>query len=67
MIKLQSKKQRAPRNRTITLNDTEIERFRKKLIKITKPALVKDVENKTICQDVFEVLDYLPNQFIDLV
>jgi len=67
MIKLQSKKQRAPRNRTITLTDAEIERFRKKLIKITKHALVNDVENKTICQDVFEVLDYLPNQFIDLV
>lgn len=67
MIEPEPKKQRAPRNRTITLTNTEIERFEKKLIKIKKPVSVEEIENKTIWQDIFEVLDYLPNSFIDLV
>jgi len=67
MNKSQSTKQKAPRNRTIVLTDTEIKRFRKKLLRINKPVSIKEVENKTICQDVFKVLDYLPDQFIDLV
>ncbi len=67
MIKQAISKKKAPRNRTIELNDVEIERFRKKLIKIDRPVLVEEIENKTICQDVFEVLDYLPDKFVDLV
>lgn len=67
MIKPKSKKQKAPQNRTITLNDTEIERLEKKLIKIDRPVSVKEIENKTICQNIFDVLDYLPDNFVDLV
>ena len=67
MIKPKPIKQRAPRNRTIVLTDAEIEQFKKKLMKITKPVSVNEVENKIICQDVFEALDYLPDSFIDLV
>jgi len=58
---------RAPRNRTITLDDSEISRLREKLIKIEKPVSVLDIENKTINQDTFQVLDFLPNNFVDLV
>ncbi|MBA2124281.1 site-specific DNA-methyltransferase [bacterium Unc6] len=58
---------RAPRNRTITLDDSEIARLKKKLIKIEKPVSVSDIENKTINQDIFQVLDFLPNNFVDLV
>ena len=67
MIKPKITKQKAPRNRTITLTDAEIEYFRKKLIKISEPVSIKKIKNKTICQDIFEVLDYLPDRFIDLV
>ena len=67
MIKPQSTKQKAPRNRTITLTDPEIKHSREKLITVNNPVSLEEVENKTICQDIFEVLDYLPNQFIDLV
>lgn len=67
MIKPQYTKQKAPRNRTITLTDAEIRHFREKLTKINKPVSIEEVENKTICQNAFEVLDYLPDQFIDLV
>lgn len=62
-----SQKQRAPRNRTINLNDDEISVLKKRLIKINKPVLLKEIENKTIHQDIFEALDYLPDSFVDLV
>lgn len=60
-------KNRAPRNRTITLENNEIFRLKKKLIKIYKPVCISDIENKTINQDVFQVLDLLPDKFVDLV
>ena len=60
-------KKRAPRNRTINLSDDEILVLKKRLVKINKPVLLKDIENKTIHQDVFEALDYLPDNFVDLV
>lgn len=60
-------KQRAPRNRTITLSVGEIFNLKKRLIKIDKPVSVKEIENKTIHQDIFEALDYLPNSFVDLI
>lgn len=60
-------KNRAPRNRTITLDDSELSRLKKKLIKLDTPISVSDIENKTINQDVFQVLDLLPDKFADLV
>lgn len=54
-------------NRTITLSDGEIARLSKKLIKLSEPVGVEQVLNKTICQDTFVALDYLPDKFIDLV
>src|SRR3972149_6151334 len=60
-------KQRAPRNRTITLSDVDILRFKKNLIKLDKLTSLKEIENKTIYQDIFEALEYLPDKFVDLV
>ena len=60
-------KNRAPRNKTITLSDTEIFRLKNKLIKIDKPVFISDIENKTINQDIFQISDFLPNNFVDLV
>ncbi|MBI4723137.1 MAG: site-specific DNA-methyltransferase [Candidatus Stahlbacteria bacterium] len=60
-------KQRATRNRTITLSDADVVRLRKNLIKLNKPVSFSEIENKTIYQDIFEVLDYLPDKFVDLV
>lgn len=62
-----TQKQRAPRNRTINLSVDEISVLEKQLIKINKPVLLKDIENRTIHQDVFEALEYLPDNFADLV
>ena len=67
MIKPQRTKQKAPRNRTITLTDAEMKRLRKRLIKLNSPVIVEEIENRIIYQDVFETLDYLPSRFVDLV
>ncbi len=66
-MKNKGTKQRAPRNRTITLSDNEISNFEKRLVKINKPVSLEEIENKTINQNIFEVLDYLPASFVDLV
>jgi len=60
-------KKRALRNRTITLSSSEISDYKKKLIKLTKPVSVEEIENKTVNQDIFEALNYLPKNFVDLV
>ncbi|TSC80004.1 MAG: DNA modification methylase [Parcubacteria group bacterium Gr01-1014_29] len=60
-------KQRAPRNRTITLSDADMLRLKKNLIQLDKPVSLNEIENKTIHQDIFEALEYLPDKFVDLV
>ena len=60
-------KQRAPRNRTIDLSSSERNKYKRRLIKIERDSSVEDVLNKTVHQDVFEVLDFLPEKFVDLV
>ena len=59
-------KQRALRNRTITLSDADISRLKKRLIKLDKPVSLDEIENKTIHQDIFEALEHLPNNFVDI-
>ncbi len=60
-------KQRAPRNRTITLTNDDISKYKKNLIVLSKPASVQDILNKTIQQDLFNAIDFLPANFVDLV
>lgn len=62
-----AKKQRAPRNRTLVLNDADISLLKKRLIKLDKPISLEGVTNKTIHQNIFDALEYLPNHFVDLV
>src|SRR3989344_564706 len=61
------KKQRTPRNRTLTLNKDDFTNFKKRLLKINKRVSVNEIENATIHQDIFETLDYLPSGFVDLI
>ena len=60
-------KNRASRNRTILINDSEIRKFRKRLLKLNRPVKISQIVNKTINQDTFRVLDFLPDKCIDLV
>ncbi len=58
---------RAPRNRTITLTATERERYSARLIALASPTVSGDLENKTICQDLFLAAPHLPARFVDLL
>ena len=60
-------KQRAPRNQTINLSKSGQEKYKEKLIKIDTSVTVDEIVNKTIQQDIFDVLDYLPDAFVDIV
>jgi site-specific DNA-methyltransferase (adenine-specific) len=58
---------RAPLNRTIDISPAEIKKYKKNLINLTGPVVLDAIKNKIINQDLFEVLEYLPLSFIDLL
>ncbi|GEM_PF-6373064 len=58
---------RAPRNRTLTLQQSEIEKYTKKIRSIEKSTSVADLENGIFENDFLEIADYLPSNFVDLV
>jgi site-specific DNA-methyltransferase (adenine-specific) len=60
-------KERAPRNRTITLNDEEKVKYKQSLLRLDKPVGLQEVLNRTINQDLFQVMDFLPKQSVDLL
>jgi site-specific DNA-methyltransferase (adenine-specific) len=60
-------KVRAKRNRTVTLSRAETARYGKDLNYISKPAEVSALSNKILNQDIFEILDLLPESFVDLL
>jgi site-specific DNA-methyltransferase (adenine-specific) len=60
-------KRPAPRNRTILLTDDEREFYRQHLLKLSEPSMITDVLDKTIWQNTFEALRYLPDNSIDLL
>ncbi len=64
---MNNKVKRAPRNRTITLTDTEIRRYEKRLLYLNGPVSLEQVLGRTICRDVFEILDWLPGSCVDLL
>ena len=61
------KKDRALRNKTIVLDDEEQKRLRTKLKRLDSVVRVEDITKTTINQDLFEVVDYLPSQFVELL
>ncbi|MFH1897472.1 MAG: DNA methyltransferase [Candidatus Desantisbacteria bacterium] len=60
-------KKKAPMNRTIVLNKDEKNTYEQRLIKLSNPATVEQIENKTIHQDLFDVVDFFPKEFVDLL
>ena len=62
-----AKSKRAERNRTLSISAEEISRYKKRLIRLQRPAKVGDILNKTICQDIFEAAEFLPQGFADLL
>lgn len=58
---------RAPRNRTINLTQPQCDLYRAQLVRLSGPVKISEILNRTICQDVFEILDWLPPRSVDLV
>ncbi len=60
-------KTRAPRNRTIELNEADVKRLRPKIIYADKQRDLHDLTNAIICGDAFEVLSRLEGKRFDLL
>lgn len=60
-------KERAPRNRTLTLSQSEISVLKDKLLRLDKPTTLHDLEGKVICQDTFTCMPFVPDSSIDLL
>lgn len=61
------KKKRSSRNKTIRLSEAEAKLYTSHLVHLTRPVQTSDIIDQTIHQDVFEVLDWLPEGFVDLL
>jgi len=61
------KKTPAPKNRTLTLTDDDIKELSQNLVSLKEKTTVPQITNKTINQDLFSVLDLLPDNFVDLL
>ncbi len=66
-MKIGNGKKRAPLNRTISLTNSEFKIFQKGLLQLGDKVDVAAIQNKIINQNIFEVLTYLPDNFIDLL
>lgn len=62
-----NKKKRTPRNQTIVLTKEEEKRLSKKLVNLDSPIGINALLNKTLNSDIFEILKFLPEQFVDLL
>jgi site-specific DNA-methyltransferase (adenine-specific) len=58
-------KLRAPRNRTLTLSTEELQAYQP--LRLTGATAPAQLYNQTINQDLFEILDWLPANFVDLL
>jgi site-specific DNA-methyltransferase (adenine-specific) len=59
--------ERAPRNRTVTLNLEEQTKYKHRLLRLEQPVQLSEIINRTIHQDLFEIFDFLPKQSVDLL
>lgn len=63
----EKRKKRAPRNRTIALIEEERQFYQSRLVRLHKPVTLREIIDRTVCQDVFEVLGWLPDCSVDLL
>ncbi|MGB8697836.1 MAG: DNA methyltransferase [Thermosynechococcaceae cyanobacterium] len=60
-------KDRSSRNQTLTLTPEEETDYAKRLLHLNQPVALTAIINRTICQDLFDVLGFLPQQSVDLL
>lgn len=54
-------------NRTICLDKEEVKKYLVEIIRLTKLAKISSLVNKVINQDIFEVVNFLPDNFVELL
>ncbi|MCC7439304.1 MAG: site-specific DNA-methyltransferase [Armatimonadetes bacterium] len=59
--------ERAPRNRTLVLSDSDAKRLRSRLMIVDQPMTASECAGRTILGDAFQVLPLLPRQSVDLL
>jgi len=60
-------KKRAPRNRTLNIEELEKHELLEETISLQSTCRPDEIEGKIINQDIFSCLDFLPDNFIDLL
>lgn len=60
-------KERAPRNRTLIIYDSEADDLMRQTISLESRSTVDEIAGKLIHQDLFGCVNHLPDQFIDLM
>jgi site-specific DNA-methyltransferase (adenine-specific) len=60
-------KKRAPLNRTIILEQEDWEKSKDYFFELTTKTNSEIIKNKLLPQDLFSILDYLPDHFVDLL
>ncbi|MDJ1178793.1 site-specific DNA-methyltransferase [Roseofilum sp. BLCC_M91] len=60
-------KKRAPRNRTLTCSEEELSRLSQSLLYLDRQIDIDRISGKIINQDLFNISEYLPKNFIDLL
>ena len=60
-------KMKASRNKTIDITAQEGKTYLERCISVKGKTELNEIVNKTICGDTFEVLDHLPEKFVDLL
>ncbi len=60
-------KSRAERNRTLYLTAEERAEWSGRLLQLRRPALQEEVIDRTLNQDLFDALEFLPDAFVDLL
>lgn len=64
---MSTSEKRSPRNKTIRLSNEEMAVYKSRLLRLAAPTQLEEALNRTICQDVFEALEWLPAAFVDLL
>ncbi|MEI0478101.1 site-specific DNA-methyltransferase [Brachyspira pulli] len=57
---------RSSKNKTIILDENDSQKFSQRLVSLKEKTSLEFIINKTICDDFFKSIEYLPDNFIDL-
>lgn len=55
------------RNKTLQLTRNEEKRYSRNLLKLSTPTRPENLLNKTVCQNLLDAVQYLPEKFVDLM